>query len=52
MTHLHERFDHLGIDADTCVPKWYAGDTCDWGMAVDGLLQCDFGDLLQARVSR
>jgi hypothetical protein len=40
VNHLHERFDHLGIDADTCVPDWYAGDTCDWHMAVDGLLAC------------
>jgi hypothetical protein len=39
--YLHERFDHLGIDADTCVPNWYAGDTCDWHMAVDGMLQCE-----------
>jgi hypothetical protein len=38
--HLHERFDHLGIEADSCVPEWYAGDTCDWQMAVDGLLAC------------
>ena len=50
--YLHERFDHLGIDADTCIPQWYAGDTCDWGMAVDGLLQSDFGTLQQARISR
>jgi hypothetical protein len=39
--YLHERFDHLRIDPDTCVPNWYAGDTCDWGMAVDGMLQCE-----------
>lgn len=39
--HLHERFDHLRIDADTCVPHWYAGDTCDWQMAVEGLLACE-----------
>ena len=39
--YLHQRFDHLGIDADTCVPNWYAGDTCDWAMAVDGLLYCE-----------
>ena len=39
--HLHERFDHLGIEADTCVPDWYAGDICDWQMAVDGLLACE-----------
>jgi hypothetical protein len=39
--YLHERFDHLRIDPDTCVPNWYAGDTCDWHMAVDGLLQCE-----------
>ena len=47
--YLHEQFDHLGIDADTCVPKWYAGDTCDWGMAVDGLLQADNQQLSSAR---
>ncbi len=41
VNHLHERFDHLGIGADTCVPDWYAGDTCDWQMAVDGLLACE-----------
>ena len=41
--YLHERFDHLGIDSDTCAPDWYAGDICDWSMAVDGLLQCDSG---------
>jgi hypothetical protein len=41
VNYLHERFDHLGIEADTCVPKWYAGDTCDWQMAVEGLLACE-----------
>ena len=41
VSYLHERFDHLRIEADTCVPNWYAGDTCDWQMAVDGLLACD-----------
>ena len=41
VNHLHERFDHLGIEADTCVPDWYAGDTCDWQMAVEGLLACE-----------
>jgi hypothetical protein len=41
VNHLHERFDHLGIEADTCLPDWYAGDTCDWQMAVDGLLSCE-----------
>ena len=41
VSHLHERFDHLGIEADSCVPDWYAGDTCDWQMAVDGLLACE-----------
>ena len=41
--YLHERFDHLRIDPDTCVPNWYAGDTCDWSMAVDGMLQCETG---------
>jgi hypothetical protein len=39
--HLHDRFDHLGIEADSCVPDWYAGDTCDWQMAVEGLLACE-----------
>ena len=38
INYLHERFDRLEIDADTCVPHWYAGDTIDWPMAVDGLL--------------
>ncbi len=41
VSHLHKRFDHLGIGADSCVPDWYAGDTCDWQMAVDGLLSCE-----------
>ncbi len=41
VNYLHERFNHLGIEADTCVPKWYAGDTCDWQMAVEGLLACE-----------
>jgi hypothetical protein len=41
VNHLQERFDHLGIGADSCVPDWYAGDTCDWQMAVDGLLACE-----------
>ncbi len=50
--YLHERFDHLEIDADTCVPNWYAGDTCDWGMAVDGLLQSDSAAPYQAGLSR
>jgi hypothetical protein len=39
--YLHERFDRLGIQPDSCVPDWYAGDTCDWQMAVEGLLACD-----------
>jgi hypothetical protein len=50
--YLHERFDRLRIDADTCVPNWYAGDTCDWGMAVDGLLQSDSEAPLQVQISR
>jgi hypothetical protein len=41
MKYLHERFDHLGIDAETCMPNWYAGDSCDWQMAVEGLLHCE-----------
>ena len=41
VNYLHHRFDHLDIDADTCVPHWYAGDTIDWAMAVDGLLHCE-----------
>ena len=41
LNYLHERFDHLRIDSDTCVPHWYAGDTCDWQMAVEGLLACE-----------
>ena len=44
VSHLHERFDHLDIEADSCVPDWYAGDTCDWHMAVDGLLACEARD--------
>ena len=38
VNYLHEHFDHLGIDAETCVPNLYAGDTCDWAMAIEGLL--------------
>ena len=38
--YLHQRLDRLGIQPDTCVPNWYAGDTCDWQMAVEGLLAC------------
>lgn len=41
VNHLHERFDHLDIEVDTCVPDWYAGDTCDWQMALEGLLACE-----------
>ena len=41
VNYLHGRFDRLGIDADTCVPHWYAGDTIDWAMAVDGLLHSE-----------
>jgi len=41
INYLHERFDRLEIDADTCVPHWYAGDTIDWAMAVEGLLACE-----------
>jgi hypothetical protein len=26
-----------GIDSDTCVPDWYAGDTMDWDLAVGHL---------------
>ena len=37
---LHEQFDRFGIDSGSCVPDWYAGDTCDWQMAVEGLLHC------------
>ena len=46
--YLHGRFDRLGIDADTCVPYWYAGDTCDWHMAVEGLLACEAGEAERA----
>ena len=31
---LKHRFDRLGIDAETCIAKWYAGDTIDWDLAV------------------
>lgn len=41
VSHLHQRFDHLGIAPDACVPDWYAGESCDWQMAVDGLLACE-----------
>ena len=33
------------VDSRTCVPNWY-GDSCDYGMAIDALLQRD-----QARFS-
>ena len=26
-----------GIDSDTCIPNWYAGDTMDWDLAVGHL---------------
>ena len=39
--YLHERFDRLGIDCETCLPHWHAGDTSDWQMAVEGLLACE-----------
>jgi hypothetical protein len=33
-----ERQDRVPcIDADTCVPDWYAGDTIDWDLAVGHL---------------
>ena len=34
---MHRNMSQLEIDADTCVPKWYAGDTMDWNMAVSAL---------------
>ena len=39
--YLYQCFEHQDIDADTCVPHWYAGDTIDWQMAVEGLLACE-----------
>lgn len=40
-TDLYDWFERetrvAGIDADTCVPDWYAGDTMDWDLAVGHL---------------
>jgi hypothetical protein len=46
VNYLHQRFDHLDIDADTCVPRWYAGDTIGRAMAMDGLLHWEAHALL------
>jgi len=37
---LRHRFERLGIDDDTCVAQWYAGDTIDWDLAVFHLDEC------------
>lgn len=34
---LDEEFFEAGIDSDTCVPNWYAGDSMDWDMAISAL---------------
>jgi hypothetical protein len=34
------RMQDFGIDADTCVPHWLAGDRMDWDLAVGSLFQC------------
>jgi len=31
---VQHRFERLGIDDDTCVSQWYAGDRMDWDLAV------------------
>ncbi|MEX2124067.1 MAG: hypothetical protein WD795_09260 [Woeseia sp.] len=33
------RLSDLAIDEHTCVPKWYAGDTMDWNLAVGHLFR-------------
>jgi hypothetical protein len=33
------RLSDLDIDEHTCVPKWYAGETIDWNLAVGNLFQ-------------
>jgi len=34
----------LEIDADTCVPAWFAGETMDWHMAVSALFDTSASD--------
>lgn len=34
---LQRAMSRLEIDAETCTPAWYAGDTMDWNMAVSAL---------------
>ncbi len=38
---LRHRFERLGIDDDTCVSQWYAGDRMDWDLAVFHLDDAD-----------
>jgi len=38
---LKHRFARLGIDDDTCVSQWYAGDRMDWDLAVFHLDEVD-----------
>jgi hypothetical protein len=33
------RLSDLDIDEHTCVPRWYAGETIDWNLAVGNLFQ-------------
>jgi hypothetical protein len=33
------RLSDLDIDQHTCVPRWYAGETIDWNLAVGHLFQ-------------
>ena len=34
---MQDLLEELHVDADTYRPKWYAGDTMDYVMAVEGL---------------
>jgi len=38
---LRHRFERLGIDDDTCVSQWYAGDRMDWDLAVFHLYEAE-----------
>jgi len=37
---MRNKLEDLHIDAETCVPQWYAGDVMDYDLAVSSLFQC------------
>ncbi len=42
---MHSMATEFGIDGETCVPRWYAGDRLDWDLGVGHLFACaDRGD--------